>query len=90
MVAKKKTATTVETVEEVEETPEASSPAPAVAEEQAPVEVVAPTTKRGIPNNTWSLTYGQYQMDLVEGQETDMPIPVYEYLKRQGNLVARL
>jgi hypothetical protein len=96
MVAKS-AAAKVETVEEVVEAPGAIShtptPAttdPATAEEQEPVEVVEATTKRGIPNNTWTLQYGKHRLDLVEGQSTDMPIDVYEYLKRQGNLVARL
>lgn len=95
MAPRKTAAAKVETVEEVEETPAeeveeflaatASAPAPVVQEE-----VVTPTTKRGIPNNTWTLTYGAWQIDLVEGQETDLPLPIYEYLKRHGNLVARL
>ena len=92
MAPRKKSVAAVETVDEVEETIEetvAEAPAPAVIEE-VQAEVVAPTTKRGIPNNTWTLTYGKYPLDLIEGQATDMPVPVYEYLRRQGNLVARL
>ena len=96
MAPRKKTVAKVETVDEVEETIEETveeaveaAPAPVVIEE-VQAEVVAPTTKRGIPNNTWTLTYGTHTIDLVEGRAVDMPIDVYEYLRRQGNLVARL
>jgi len=81
-------------VEEVEEVdtpePEVSQDVPAPVVETDEPEVVVPTTKRGIPNNTWTLTYGRYTIDLVEGVETELPLTVYNYLRRQGNLIGRL
>lgn len=92
--ASKKAAAVVEEVESEEVATEESSSdeepeAPAV-EESAPAEVVAPTTKRGTPNNTWTLYYGNQKVDMVEGQERDFSLEVYNYLAKSGNLVARL
>jgi hypothetical protein len=68
--------------------------------EVAPVEVLAASPmqagvnplllqekKEGIPNNTWTLWYGNVKFDCVMGQARQFPADVYEYLKRSGNLI---
>lgn len=94
--AKSVEAVEVEAVEEVAE----AAPAPVVKTvEVAPVqEAASPSAegvnpllqqdrKEGIPNNTWTLWYGNAKFDCVQGQARMFPTDVYNYLKRAGNLI---
>lgn len=96
MAARKSTAKAevveVDAVEEVAVAEEATvvevapvEDVPAKAETGNPL--LAQERKEGIPNNTWTLWYGNAKFDCVQGQARMFPIDVYNYLKRAGNLI---
>jgi len=63
------------------------APAPAVVQEEV---VLAPATKKGTVTSTWTLYYANVAYDFVADQEYDLPVAVYEYLRKAGNLKATL
>ena len=72
-------------VETVEVAPVEAAPAPAPAPNGNPL--LAQPRKKGRPNNTWRLYYGNLVFDCVEGVEREFPEEVYEYLKKSGNIL---
>ena len=57
----------------------------AVEPEPEPV-VVAPTTKNAKVKGTWTMYYGTGRWNFVDGQRYDLPIELFNYLKKNGNI----
>jgi hypothetical protein len=84
----------VEQVEQVSLTEDTPAEAP---QELAPVvrrsdmprtnPLLSQERKEGIPHNTWTLWYGGLKFDCVQGVPRMFPVEVYNYLKKQGNLL---
>jgi len=74
--------------EEVEEQPVAvATPEP----EAAPVMVAVPTTKSAKIKGTWTMHWGAGEhglrkFDFVDGNRYEIPIDLFDYLKRSGNI----
>ena len=56
-------------------------PAPA----PAPV-IVSPTTKSAKVKGTWTMYYGTSRWDFVDGRRYDLPLDLFEYLRKNGNI----
>ena len=67
--------------EAVEEAVVAVEPEP----EPEPV-VVAPTTKNAKVKGTWTMYYGTGRWNFVDGQRYDLPIELFNYLRKNGNI----
>ena len=96
MASRKTAAEAVDVVETVEvaaeevavepvTVPEVAPPAPGTQEGVNPL--LLQPRKKGTPNNTWRLYYGNLTFDNVQGVEREYPEDVYNYLKRHGNLI---
>lgn len=65
--------------EEVEEVVEAPAPAPEPT-------IVAPTTKNAKIKGTWTMFWGTTKWNFVDGHRYDIPLDLFEYLKKSGNI----
>lgn len=57
----------------------------AVAAEVAPI-TVQPTTKNAKVKGTWTLYFGDQRWDFVDGHRYDLPLALFEYLVKHGNI----
>lgn len=48
--------------------------------------IVAPTTKNAKIKGTWTMYYGTTRWDFVDGHRYDLPLDLFEYLKKAGNI----
>jgi hypothetical protein len=64
-----------------EEATEASAPAPA----PEPT-IVAPTTKNAKIKGTWTMFWGESKWDFIDGHRYDLPVDLYAYLRKSGNI----
>lgn len=53
--------------------------------EPAPV-VVAPTTKSAKVKGTWTMYYGTQVWDFVDGRRYELPMDLFNYLRKNGNI----
>jgi len=60
---------------------EAEAPAPV-----AQPTVVSPTTKNAKIKGTWTMYYGTGKWDFVDGHRYDLPLDLFEYLRKNGNI----
>ena len=61
----------------------------AVAEAPAPApapKVVSPTTKNARVKGTWTMYYGTQRWEFVDGNRYDLPMKLFEYLRKSGNI----
>lgn len=65
----------------IEEDEIVEAPAP-----KAEPTIVAPTTKNAKIKGTWTMYYGTGRWDFVDGQRYELPVDLFEYLKRSGNI----
>lgn len=49
-------------------------------------QVLQPAMKNAKIKGTWTFFYGSDKYDFVDGQRYDIPLDVFEYLKRAGNI----
>lgn len=64
-----------------------ASATPAVVEvQQVEPVIVAPTTHRARVKGTWTMYYGGSTYDFVDGQYTEIPADLFEYLRSRGNI----
>lgn len=49
-------------------------------------QVLQPSTKNVKIKGTWIFFYGGEKYDFVDGYRYDLPLEVFEYLKRAGNI----
>jgi hypothetical protein len=49
-------------------------------------QVLQPATKNAKIKGTWTFYYGGEKYDFVDGYRYDLPVEVFEYLKRAGNI----
>lgn len=49
-------------------------------------QVLQPSTKNAKIKGTWIFHYGGEKYDFVDGYRYDLPLEVFEYLKRAGNI----
>ena len=63
----------------IEDEVEAPAPAPQPT-------VVSPTTKNAKIKGTWTMYYGTGKWDFVDGHRYDLPLDLYEYLRKNGNI----
>ncbi len=63
----------------IEDEAEAPAPAPQPT-------VVSPTTKNAKIKGTWTMYYGTGKWDFVDGHRYDLPLDLYEYLRKNGNI----
>jgi hypothetical protein len=49
-------------------------------------QVLQPATKNAKIKGTWIFHYGGEKYDFVDGYRYDLPLEVFEYLKRAGNI----
>jgi len=64
-----------------EEVEEAKAPAPS----PEPT-IVAPTTKNAKIKGTWTMFWGTTKWNFVDGHRYDIPLDLFEYLKKSGNI----
>jgi LytS/YehU family sensor histidine kinase len=81
MATKKTTKIAEVLIEDEDEVVEAPAPAPA----PEPT-IVAPTTKNAKIKGTWTMFYGTTRWDFVDGHRYDLPLDLFEYLKKAGNI----
>jgi hypothetical protein len=62
---------------------EVEAPAPAPKAEPT---IVAPTTKNAKIKGTWTMYYGTGRWDFVDGRRYDLPLDLYNYLVKAGNV----
>lgn len=62
-----------------------TTPVVEVLQQVEPV-IVAPTTQRARVKGTWTMYYGGSTYDFVDGQYTDIPTDLFEYLRQRGNI----
>jgi len=67
----------------IDEAEEQEAPAPTTAPEPT---VVSPTTKNAKVKGTWTMFYGTGRWDFVDGHRYDLPMDLYNYLRRAGNI----
>ena len=48
--------------------------------------IVSPTTKNAKIKGTWTMYYGTGKWDFVDGHRYDLPLDLYEYLRKNGNI----
>jgi hypothetical protein len=77
MAASKNTTKIAEVL--IEDEAEAPAPAPQPT-------VVSPTTKNAKIKGTWTMYYGTGKWDFVDGHRYDLPLDLYEYLRKNGNI----
>jgi len=58
---------------------EAPAPAPQTT-------IVSPTTKNAKIKGTWTMYYGTGKWDFVDGHRYDLPLDLYEYLRKNNNI----
>jgi len=60
----------------------------AEATPEAPAEptIVSPTTKRAKVKGTWTMFWGTQQYNFVDGHSYDLPLDLFEHLKRHSNI----
>ena len=63
----------------IEDEAEAPAPAPQPT-------TVSPTTKNAKIKGTWTMYYGTGKWDFVDGHRYDLPLDLYEYLRKNGNI----
>ena len=63
----------------IEDEVEAPAPAPQPT-------IVSPTTKNAKIKGTWTMYYGTGKWDFVDGHRYDLPLDLYEYLRKNGNI----
>ena len=83
MATSKSTSKIAEVLIEDEAVEEAVAEAPAPA--PAPT-IVAPTTKNAKIKGTWTMYYGTSRWDFVDGHRYDLPLDLFNYLKKSGNI----
>lgn len=66
----------------IEEDAVEEAPAPEPVKET----VVSPTTKNAKVKGTWTMFYGTSRWDFVDGHRYDLPMDLYNYLRRAGNI----
>lgn len=64
-----------------EEEVEASAPTP----EPEPT-IVAPTTKNAKIKGTWTMFWGTTKWDFIDGHRYDLPVDLFAYLRKSGNI----
>jgi len=62
-----------------------------VEEAKAPVSspeptIVAPTTKNAKIKGTWTMFWGKQKWDFIDGHRYDLPLDLYDYLRKAGNI----
>lgn len=77
MAASKNTTKIAEVL--IEDETEAPAPVPQPT-------VVSPTTKNAKIKGTWTMYYGTGKWDFVDGHRYDLPLDLYEYLRKNGNI----
>ncbi len=77
MAASKNTTKIAEVL--IEDEAEAPAPTPQPT-------VVSPTTKNAKIKGTWTMYYGTGKWDFVDGHRYDLPLDLYEYLRKNGNI----
>ena len=77
MAASKNTTKIAEVL--IEDEVEAPAPAPQPT-------IVSPTTKNAKIKGTWTMYYGPGKWDFVDGHRYDLPLDLYEYLRKNGNI----
>jgi hypothetical protein len=77
MAASKNTTKIAEVL--IEDEVEAPAPAPQAT-------IVSPTTKNAKIKGTWTMYYGTGKWDFVDGHRYDLPLDLYEYLRKNGNI----
>jgi hypothetical protein len=73
--------TTSKIAEVLIEEDEVEAPAP-----KAEPTIVAPTTKNAKIKGTWTMYYGTGRWDFVDGRRYDLPLDLYAYLVKAGNV----
>ena len=63
----------------IEDEAEAPAPAPQAT-------IVSPTTKNAKIKGTWTMYYGTGKWDFVDGHRYDLPLDLYEYLRKNNNI----
>ena len=48
--------------------------------------IVAPTTKNAKIKGTWTMYWGTGRWDFVDGHRYDIPLDLFNYLKKAGNI----
>ena len=64
-----------------EEVEEAKAPAPS----PEPT-IVAPTTKNAKIKGTWTMYWGTTKWDFIDGHRYDLPLDLFAYLRKAGNI----
>lgn len=59
--------------------------APAPTPEPEPT-IVAPTTKNAKIKGTWTMFWGESKWDFIDGHRYDLPVDLYAYLRKSGNI----
>lgn len=64
-------------IDEAEEVAPAPAPAP---------QVVSPTTKSAKIKGTWTMYWGTSKWDFIDGHRYDLPLDLFNYLRKSGNI----
>lgn len=48
--------------------------------------IVAPTTKNAKIKGTWTMFWGASKWDFIDGHRYDLPVDLYAYLRKSGNI----
>jgi hypothetical protein len=67
----------------IEDEGAAEAPAPAPAPEPT---IVAPTTKNVKIKGTWTMFWGTQRWDFIDGHRYDLPLDLFAYLRKSGNI----
>ena len=80
-MATNKTTQIAEAFVEAEEAVEAPAPAPA----PEPT-IVSATTKNAKIKGTWTMHWGKDKWDFIDGHRYDLPLDLFNYLRKSGNI----
>jgi hypothetical protein len=80
-MATNKTTKIAEVLIDEDEVVEAPAPAP-----KAEPTIVAPTTKNAKIKGTWTMYWGTTKWNFIDGHRYDIPLDLFDYLKRSGNI----
>lgn len=69
----------------IEEDSEETVAAPAPAPKPEPT-IVAPTTKNAKIKGTWTMFWGTQRWDFIDGHRYDLPLDLFAYLRKSGNI----
>lgn len=48
--------------------------------------IVAPTTKNAKIKGTWTMFWGGSKWDFIDGHRYDLPVDLFAYLRKSGNI----